>query len=152
MVRISLSLSLLALIGCGAEEAAPETEPAPREVTEPAPPPPEPEPVPECPEDTWAVGSQGTNTPAENGAAAANLFRSAMRGGWERVSVCRTVDGEAVQMICSPARVGADCSLAIPGQRCTTAMPIPLLSGAVGQFVDTSAVPDNFVWRCSAAR
>jgi hypothetical protein len=121
-------------------------------VSEPASPPPEPGPVPECPDDTWAVGSEGTNTPAENGAAAANLVRAAMRGGWERVSVCRTVDGEAVQMICSPGRVGAECSLAIPGQRCTTAMPIPLLSSAAGQLVDTSAVPDNFVWRCTDAR
>jgi len=145
-------LALALLLGCGAEEPAPTEEPEPVEEAEPEPEPeaePEPEPLDECPTETWAVGARGTNQAAENGVAAANLVRTAVRGSWERVSICRTVDGEEFQMICGPAAGGADCSLGMPGRRCSTSMPGPVLPVAAGDFVDNSEVPTNSEWRCS---
>jgi len=145
---------LLLLPACGTERTpAPEPDPEPDVAPEPPPPPPEPPPPPlvECPEDTWAVGSQGTNTAAADGPAAANLVRDAMRGRWERVSVCRTVDGDELHMICAPEGAGAQCSLGLPGRRCSSTMPNPVLPVAAGDFVDNSEVPTNSEWRCSAS-
>jgi len=144
--------ALTLLLGCG-EEAAPASDPEPEveDVEAEAPPPePEPEPLAECPTDTWAVGSQGTNTAAADGPAAATLARQASRGSsWERVSICRTIEGVEHHMICSPGAGGAECTLGLPGQQCSTTLPGPMLPVAVGEFVDTSAASSSAEWRCS---
>ena len=155
MKLASPTLALLLALGCGTEAApAPDPEPEVEDVVaEPAAEPePEPEPLAECPADTWAVGSQGTNTAAADGAAAATLVRGSTRpGSWERASVCRSIEGVEHHMICSPGAGGAECSLGLPGRRCTVTLPGPMLPVAVGQFVDTSAAPEAGEWRCSAA-
>lgn len=154
MKSLVTPLALIFLFGCGAEEAAPAPEPEP-EVEAPAPEPePEPEPAPEplaeCPEDTWAVGVRGNYQPAADGPAAATIVREMARGSWSRISICRTVDGEELQMICAPGDgSGAECSLGIPGRRCSTSMPGPVLPVAAGDFVDNSQVPGNSEWHCS---
>lgn len=145
---------VLLLVGCGTEPtAAPEPEPVVDVPPEPPPPLPElPPPLPECPEETWAVGSRGANAAASDGPAAANLVREAMRGAWERVSICRMVDGQELHMICAPEGAGAQCSLGMPGRRCSSTMPNPVLPVAAGDFVDNSALPGNSEWRCSNVR
>ncbi len=154
MKLASWSLASLLLLGCGAE-AAPSPEPeaeAEPDVLVEAPPDPEPEPLVECPAETWAVGSQGTNTAAADGAAAASLARQGSRAGsWERLSVCRTIDGVEHHLICAPGSGGAECNLGLPGQRCSATLPGPMLPVAVGQLVDTSAAPAAGEWRCSDA-
>ncbi|MCB9598502.1 MAG: hypothetical protein H6719_37655 [Sandaracinaceae bacterium] len=158
MKLVTLSLASLMIFGCLAgcgTEAAPAPAPEPVEEEEPEPlPPPEPPPPPlvECPEDTWAVGSRGANTAAADGAAAANLVRDAMRGSFERVSVCRRVDGTNLQMICGPAPGGAECAIGLPGRRCSATLPAPVVPVSAGQLVDTSGPPDAPEWHCTNVR
>lgn len=147
------ALALLLWTGCGADEAAPEPEPEPE--VEPAPvpePEPEPEPLDECPEDTWAVGRRGDYRPAADGLAAAEHARNFARGSsWEGVSFCRTIDGFEHHMICNATTGGrgAECSLGLPGQRCTVSMPVPNLPTVAGMLVDTAALPTEGSWHCA---
>lgn len=151
-----LALALVFPLGCGAEESAPDPEPE-EEVEEeeaalPEPPPPPPEPVAECPEDTWAAGVRGRYEAVENGQEAAEVLRNATRGSWTRVSACREIDGEEYQIICGPSESGggAQCNIGMPGRRCSSTLPMPVMPVAAGMFVDTREPPPptNSEWTC----
>ena len=120
-----------------AEEAAqPETEP-------------EPEPVPSCPEDAWGVGGFAETRAMTAGLDAATWVRGGIRGGWERVRVCRTVDGAEVDMICAPTAGGAECNLGRGDEVCSAQVPNAVLPIVVGQLVDTGDTPTEGIWRCT---
>lgn len=156
---LPLALVLTWIAGCGNEAPAPAAEPEPEPAAEePPPPPPEPPPPPvaECPEDTWAAGVRGQYQAVENGQQAADVLRTATRGAWTRVSACRTIDGEEYQIICGPTESGggAQCNIGMPGRRCSSTLPMPVMPVAAGMFVDTREPPPptNSEWQCANVR
>lgn len=150
-------LLALLFVACGQTEepaatTAEPSEPAAAEPEpEPAPPPePEPPPVADCPADAWSVATNDVpNRAAATGVEAAGWVR-AMGPSFTRLRVCRHVGEDDVRLSCAPIQGGAECELALAGNRhCTGTIPGAALPIAVGQLIDTQAQPEQGSWRCS---